>query len=139
MPAANSALHCPDTVIVDLGPAIREYEREVLDLATVFDTSPHEMLSWLACYLSNRECAEDEIDNAVMDAVSSTFNVDVADDAMMRFFDAALGLGLTMVQKLKESGIFMRENGDFPYAYDCLLGRSMVFRRPDGDREDYRH
>ncbi|MBB5409261.1 hypothetical protein HDG34_003202 [Paraburkholderia sp. HC6.4b] len=117
----------PDTVILDLRSAIDEYERDVKHLTGVLDTDPGAMVSWLACYVTTREWAEDEIQNAVIDAVCD--DDDTPPDALEKFSDAAFGLGLSMVRKLEECGIFSRSDGQFHYTYSGLLGRSAVFRR----------
>jgi hypothetical protein len=127
--------HYPDTVILDLRAAITEYERDVKELDDVLDTDPHSMLTWLSCYLTSRECAEDEIDNAVMDAVSS--DCDTPWEKLGQFSDAALGLGLSMVRKLEESGIFPAQGGELPYTYSRLLGKCAVFRRSGSDTDHH--
>ena len=123
-------LHQPDTVILDLSSAIREYKHVVRDLANVLDTNPDEMLSWLSCYVSTREWAEDQIDTAVMDVIGCVSCDDnIPPETLEKFSDAALGLGLTILKKLEEAGLFSCEDGEFPYAYSSLLGKSAVFRR----------
>ncbi|MGF6604367.1 hypothetical protein P3T23_009122 [Paraburkholderia sp. GAS448] len=126
-------LRQPDTVILDLRSAIDEYRRDVEDLSDVLDTDPQAMLSWLSCYVSTREYAEEEIDNAVIDAVSSDY--DTPPEALETFSEAALGLGLSMVKKLEESGIFSPQDGQFHYTFSSMLGKSAVFRRT-GSCED---
>ncbi|WP_233874951.1 hypothetical protein [Paraburkholderia adhaesiva] len=123
-------LHQPDTVILDLGSAITEYEREIKDLDNVLETDPGEMVSWLSCYVGSREYAEDQLDVAIMDAVGcASCNNDISDAALGKFSDAALGLGLSLIKKLEESGLFAHEDGEFPYTYSSLLGKAAVFRR----------
>jgi hypothetical protein len=85
------------------------------------------MVSWLSCYVDSYAHADDEVDNAVMDIISSDNDLD--QKIMEKFADAALGLGLAMVDQLRQKGIFTPDDGRFPYAYSGLLGKSVIFRR----------
>jgi hypothetical protein len=121
------AVRYPDAVILDLQQPISEYEKEVKGLEDVLDTQPASMVSWLSCYVDSYAHADDEVDNAVMDIISSDNDLD--QKIMEKFADAALGLGLAMVDQLRQKGIFTPDDGRFPYAYSGLLGKSVIFRR----------
>jgi hypothetical protein len=106
---------------------ISEYEKEVKTLDHVLDTSPASMVSWLSCYIDDYAHADDQVDNAVMDIISSDSDLD--QKIMEQFSDAALGLGLAMVDELRQKGVFTPDEGRFPYAYSGLLGKAVIFRR----------
>ncbi|MBB5409263.1 hypothetical protein HDG34_003204 [Paraburkholderia sp. HC6.4b] len=125
-------VHYPNTVIVDLGTAIKDYRRELKCLDSLVDTDPNSMLSWLSSCITTADHAEDEVDNAIMESISA--NIDIPSDEIGTYFDAALGLGFTMVKELRDKQIFpprSSSNGEFPYEFVCLLGSSAVFTRPD--------
>jgi hypothetical protein len=54
---------------------------------------------------------------------------EIPEKAMGQFSDAALGLGLAMVDELRQKGIFTPEEGRFPYSYVGLIGKSVIVRR----------
>jgi hypothetical protein len=121
------AVRYPDAVILDLRQPISEYEKEVKNLDSLLDTDPASMVSWLSCYIDACAHADDQIDNAVMDIINS--DTEVPEKVMGQFSDAALGLGLAMVDELRQKGIFTPEEGRFPYSYVGLIGKSVIFRR----------
>jgi hypothetical protein len=121
------AVRYPDAVILDLRQPLSEYEKEVKHLEQLLNTDPAAMVSWLSCYIDSYAHADDQVDNAVMDIACSDY--EIPQKAMEQFSDAALGLGLSMVDELREKGIFTPEEGSFPYSYAGLIGKSVIFRR----------
>ncbi|SOE87973.1 hypothetical protein SAMN05446927_6562 [Caballeronia arationis] len=121
------AVRFPDAVILDLRQPISEYEKEVKHLGALLDTGPAAMVSWLSCYIDDFAYADDQVDNAVMDIACSDH--EIPEKAMGQFSDAALGLGLAMVDELRQKGIFTPEEGRFPYSYVGLIGKSVIVRR----------
>jgi hypothetical protein len=121
------AMRFPDAVILDLQQPISEYEKEVKHLDAVLDINPASMVSWLSCYIDDYVHADDQVDNAIMDIACSDH--EIPEKAMEQFADAALGLGLSMVEEMREKGVFTPDEGRFPYAYSGMLGKSVLFRR----------
>ncbi|WP_144106830.1 hypothetical protein [Paraburkholderia sp. BCC1886] len=111
---------------------IRDYTESVKALAGDFDTDPHAMLSWLACYVSTKANAGAEIWNAVADISYSTSGV--PDDQMEIFMEAADALGGALIEEFAKYGVYTREDETFPYEFHGVMGKSVVFRRYTDNR-----
>jgi hypothetical protein len=122
------SVHYPDTLILDLGHPIGDYTRSVRDLGQEMDTDPQSMISWLLCYISSRQDADAQLQNAVCDIASS--DQDVNPDTMSRFLEAADELGSAIVDQMTQCGVFSPVDGEFPYQFSKLIGgRTAVFTK----------
>ncbi|MBB5409427.1 hypothetical protein HDG34_003368 [Paraburkholderia sp. HC6.4b] len=122
----RESLQGPQSVIIDLGQAIRDFENNV-KYARV-DIDPGDVLSDISKEIISKDYDKD----AVFDFISDLrFNLEekVRPNQMACIADAIEKLGMALVERLRQHNIYHPETGRFEYGfYGFAPGNMAVFR-----------
>jgi hypothetical protein len=125
----NETYRGPDTVVIDLGQAIRDFEKNIRYVRSPVNLEANEVLRHLTNEIEYKDYDRDSLLDFIAD-VRHHLEDGMRPNEMECLADALEKLGMALVSRLRTHNIFNPVNERFEYYFHGIANDSMaVFRR----------